>query len=224
MRTRILLADDHRIIREGLRSLLQKQSDMDVVGEAQDGIAAVRLTEKLHPDIVIMDIGMPDLNGIDAARRIITRVKGVKVIALSMHSDKRFVLEMLKAGASGYLLKDCAFEELSNAIRTVSAGQIYLGQRVTGVVVNEYLQNRPVSDSTACKLLSPRETEVLQLLAEGNTTKSIASSLNVSTKTVETHRQQIMEKLNLRSVAELTKYTVKEGLTSLDQRLISPSL
>ena len=202
----------------------KKQSDMDVVGEAQDGIAAVRLTEKLHPDIVIMDIGMPDLNGIDAARRIITRVKGVKVIALSMHSDKRFVLEMLKAGASGYLLKDCAFEELSNAIRTVSAGQIYLGQRVTGVVVNEYLQNRPVSDSTACKLLSPRETEVLQLLAEGNTTKSIASSLNVSTKTVETHRQQIMEKLNLRSVAELTKYTVKEGLTSLDQRLISPSL
>lgn len=216
MATRVLLADDHRIIREGLRSLLQKQSDMEVVEEAQDGITAVRLTEKLHPDIVIMDIGMPDLNGIEAARQIITRVKGVKVIALSMHSDKRFVLEMLKAGASGYLLKDCAFEELINAIRTVSAGQIYLSHRVTGVVVDEYLHNRPTRDGTAYNLLSAREREVLQLLAEGNSTKSIASSLNVSIKTVETHRQQIMEKLNLHSVAELTKYAVKEGLTSLD--------
>jgi DNA-binding NarL/FixJ family response regulator len=216
MPTRVLLADDHRIIREGLRSLLQKQSDMEVVEEAQDGITAVRLTEKLHPDIVIMDIGMPDLNGIEAARQIIARVKGVKVIALSMHSDKRFVLEMLKAGASGYLLKDCAFEELINAIRTVSAGQIYLSHRVTGVVVDEYLHNRPTRDGTAYNLLSAREREVLQLLAEGNSTKSIASSLNVSIKTVETHRQQIMEKLNLHSVAELTKYAVKEGLTSLD--------
>jgi DNA-binding NarL/FixJ family response regulator len=216
MPTRVLLADDHRIIREGLRSLLQKQPDMEVVEEAQDGITAVRLTEKLHPDIVIMDIGMPDLNGIEAARQIVTRLKDVKVIALSMHSDKRFVLEMLKAGASGYLLKDCAFEELINAIRTVSSGQIYLSHRVTGVVVDEYLHNRPASESTVYSLLTAREREVLQLLAEGNTTKSIAASLHVSTKTIETHRQQIMEKLNLRSVAELTKYAVKEGLTSLD--------
>lgn len=216
MPTRVLLADDHRIIREGLRSLLQKQSDMEVVEEAEDGLTAVRLTEKLHPDIVIMDIGMPDLNGIEAARQIISRVKGVKVIALSMHSDKRFVLEMLKAGASGYLLKDCAFEELINAIRTVRNGQIYLSNRVTGVVVDEYLHNRPVSDASAYNLLSAREREVLQLLAEGNSTKNIAASLNVSTKTIETHRQQIMEKLNLHSVAELTKYAVKEGLTSLD--------
>lgn len=218
MPTRVLLADDHRIIREGLRSLLQRQSDMEVVEEAQDGITAVRLTEKLHPDVVIMDIGMPDLNGIEASRQIVTRVKGVKVIALSMHSDKRFVLEMLKAGASGYLLKDCAFEELIDAIRTVCAGQIYLSHRVTGVVVEEYLHNRPVaSDTSAYNLLSAREREVLQLLAEGNTTKSIAASLHVSTKTVETHRQQIMEKLNLHSVAELTKYAIKEGLTSLDR-------
>jgi DNA-binding NarL/FixJ family response regulator len=216
MSTRVLLADDHRIIREGLRSLLQKQPDMEVVDEAEDGITAVRLTEKLHPDIVIMDIGMPDLNGIEAARQIIARVKNVKVIALSMHSDKRFVLEMLKAGASGYLLKDCAFEELIGAIRTVRSGQIYLSNRVTGVVVDEYLHSRPVSDVSAYNLLSAREREVLQLLAEGNTTKSIAASLNVSTKTIETHRQQIMEKLNLHSVAELTKYAVKEGLTSLD--------
>ena len=217
MPTRVLLADDHRIIREGLRALLQKQSDMKVVEEAQDGITAVRLAEKLHPDIVIMDIGMPDLNGIEAARQIISRVKGIKVIALSMHSDKRFVLEMLKAGASGYLLKDCAFEELIDAIRTVRNGQIYLSNRVAGVVVDEYLHNRPASEVSAYNLLSAREREVLQLLAEGNSTKSIAASLNVSTKTIETHRQQIMEKLNLHSVAELTKYAVKEGLTSLDQ-------
>lgn len=216
MPTRVLLADDHRIIREGLRSLLQKQSDMEVVEEAQDGITAVRLAERLHPDIVIMDIGMPDLNGIEAARQIISRVKGIKVIALSMHSDKRFVLEMLKAGASGYLLKDCAFEELIDAIRTVRNGQIYLSSRVAGVVVDEYLHNRPASEVSAYNLLSAREREVLQLLAEGNSTKSIAASLNVSTKTIETHRQQIMEKLNLHSVAELTKYAVKEGLTSLD--------
>jgi DNA-binding NarL/FixJ family response regulator len=190
---------------------------MEVVEEAQDGITAVRLAEKLHPDIVIMDIGMPDLNGIEAARQIISRVKGIKVIALSMHSDKRFVLEMLKAGASGYLLKDCAFEELIDAIRTVRNGQIYLSNRVAGVVVDEYLHNRPASEVSAYNLLSAREREVLQLLAEGNSTKSIAVSLKVSTKTIETHRQQIMEKLNLHSVAELTKYAVKEGLTSLDQ-------
>ena len=175
MPTRVLLADDHRIIREGLRALLQKQSDMEVVEEAQDGITAVRLAEKLHPDIVIMDIGMPDLNGIEATRQIITRVKGVKVIALSMHSDKRFVLEMLKAGASGYLLKDCAFEELIDAIRTVRNGQIYLSNRVAGVVVDEYLHNRPASEVSAYNLLSAREREVLQLLAEGNSTKSIAA-------------------------------------------------
>jgi DNA-binding NarL/FixJ family response regulator len=216
MAIRILLADDHRIIREGLRSLLQKQPDLEVIEEAEDGISAVRMAERLVPDIVIMDIGMPDLNGIEASRQILGRVKGVKVIALSMHSDKRFVLEMLKVGASGYLLKDCAFEELINAIRAVSNGQFYLSQKVTGVVVNEYLQNQSTGGLTVYDVLSPREREVLQLLAEGNTTKSIAESLHVSVKTVETHRQQIMEKLNLRSVAELTKYAVREGLTSPD--------
>lgn len=215
MPIRILLADDHRIIREGLRSLLQKQSDMEVVAEAQDGMMAVRLAEKLLPDIVIMDIGMPDLNGVEAARQIVTRVEGVRIIALSMHSDKMFVVEMLKAGASGYLLKDCAFEELIDAIRAVSAGQIYLSQRVTGVVVNEFLRTKSDSSSSAYNLLTEREREVLQLLAEGNSAKSIASSLNVGKKTVETHRKRIMEKLNLRSVAELTKYALKQGLTSL---------
>jgi DNA-binding NarL/FixJ family response regulator len=217
MSMRILLADDHKIIREGLRSLLQKQSDMEVVEEVQDGISAVHVSEKLRPDIVIMDIGMPDLNGIEATRQILTRTSGIKVIALSMHSDKRFVVEMLKAGASGYLLKDCAFEELIGAIRTVSTGHIYLSQRVTGVVVNEYLNNRSGNDFTAYSLLSAREREVLQLLAEGNTTKQIALLLNVSAKTVDAHRKKIMKKLGLSSIAELTKYAIKEGITSLDQ-------
>jgi DNA-binding NarL/FixJ family response regulator len=217
MHTRILLADDHRIIREGLRALLQKQPDMEVVEEAQDGNAAVRLTEKLRPDIVIMDIGMPDLNGIEATHQIVARVKSAKVIALSMHSDKRFVVEMLKAGASGYLLKDCAFEELVDAIRSVCAGSIYLSHRVTGVVVDEYLHSGSGGGSTAYSLLTAREREVLQLLAEGNTTKTIAYSLSVSTKTVEAHRKQIMKKLDVTSIAELTKYAIREGLTSLDQ-------
>lgn len=216
MSIRILLADDHKIIREGLKSLLQKQSDMEVVEEVQDGVSAVRESEKLCPNIVIMDIGMPDLNGIEATRQIIARVSGVKVVALSMHSDKRFVVEMLKAGASGYLLKDCAFEELVSAIRTVATGHIYLSHRVTGVVVDEYLHNRSGTNSTAFSLLTAREREVLQLLAEGNTTKKIAVFLNVSTKTVDAHRKQIMNKLGLRSIAELTKYAIKEGITSLD--------
>lgn len=216
MSIRILLADDHKIIREGLKSLLQKQPDMEVVEEVQDGIAAVRATEKLRPNIVIMDIGMPDLNGIEATHQIVAKVAGVKVIGLSMHSNKRFVVEMLKAGASGYLLKDCAFEELVSAIRTVSTGHIYLSHRVTGVVVDDYIHNRSGNDSTVYGLLTAREREVLQLLAEGNKTKKIALLLNISTKTVEAHRKQIMKKLDLKSIAELTKFAIKEGITSLD--------
>jgi two-component system, NarL family, response regulator NreC len=217
MSIRILLADDHKIIREGLQCLLQKQPDMEVVGEAQDGISAVRESENLHPDIVIMDIGMPHLNGIEATRQIVTRVRHSKIIALSMHSDKRFVLGMLKAGASGYLLKDCAFEELVTAIRTVLAGQTYLSGALAGIVVNEYLHKRTASNLSAYNPLTVREKEILRLLSEGNSPKSIACSLNVSKRTVELYRRRLMEKLQIPSVAELTKYAVKNGVTSLDQ-------
>jgi DNA-binding NarL/FixJ family response regulator len=216
MAVRILLADDHKIIREGLRSLIEKQPDMEVVAETQDGLTAVRLTQKLSPDVVIMDIGMPEMNGIEATREIVSSAKSIRIIALSMHSDKRFVLEMLKAGASGYLLKDSAFEELVSAIHTVMSGQRYLSPKVTDVVVEEYLHNLTKSESTVFTVLTAREREVLQLLAEGKATKQIAATLNVSVKTIETHRQQIMEKLNLRSIAELTKYAIREGLTSLE--------
>lgn len=216
MTTKIILADDHKIIREGLRSLLDQQADMEVIAETQDGLSTVRLTQKLLPDVVIMDIGMPEMNGIEATRAIVSSAKSVKIIALSMHSDKRFVLEMLKAGASGYLLKDSAFEELVTAIHTVMASQRYLSPKVTDVVVEEYLGNLTRNESTVFTILTVREREVLQLLAEGKTTKLIAATLHVSVKTIETHRQQIMEKLNLRSIAELTKYAIREGLTSLE--------
>jgi two-component system, NarL family, response regulator NreC len=215
MSIKIILADDHKIIREGLHALLEKNSSMEVVAEAQDGLTTVRLAKKLLPDIVIMDIGMPDMNGIDATRQIISETKGIRVIALSMHSDRRFVLQMLKAGASGYLLKDSAFEELELAIQTVISGQPYLSPKITDVVIKEYIHNIPANETTAFSALTAREREVLQLLAEGKTTKQIAVYLNISIKTIETHRQQVMEKLNMHSIAELTKYAIREGLTSL---------
>jgi DNA-binding NarL/FixJ family response regulator len=215
MSIKIILADDHKIIREGLKALLEKNPGMEVVEEAQDGLTTVRLAKKLLPDIVIMDIGMPDMNGIDATRQIISETKGIRVIALSMHSDRRFVLQMLKAGASGYLLKDSAFEELELAIQTVISGQPYLSPKITDVVIKEYIHNIPANETTAFSALTAREREVLQLLAEGKTTKQIAVYLNISIKTIETHRQQVMEKLNMHSIAELTKYAIREGLTSL---------
>ncbi len=216
MTTRIILADDHKIMREGLRALLEKQQDFEVTAEAENGLDAVQLAKKLRPHIVIMDIGMPGLNGIEATRQITADVPSTKVIALSMHSDKRFVIEMLKAGVSAYLLKDSASEELASAIRTVLADKPYLSPQRTGVVLKDYLSTLAKTEPSAFTLLTPREREVLQLIAEGRTTKQIATALFVSVKTVDTHRQQLMEKLNLRSVAELTKYAIREGLTSLD--------
>ncbi|HBL23219.1 MAG: response regulator transcription factor [Syntrophorhabdaceae bacterium] len=215
MKIRIVVADDHKIMREGLKALIDKQPDMEVAAEAQDGLTATKLARKLLPHIIIMDIGMPEMNGIDATRQIVSENKDVKIVALSMHSDRRFVLEMLKAGASGYLLKDSAFEELVNAVHTVMDGQPYLSPRITDIIVKEYLYNLPRNEPNVFTILTVREREVLQHLAEGKSTKQIASTLNLSVKTVETHRQQIMDKLEIRTVAELTKYAIREGLTSL---------
>jgi DNA-binding NarL/FixJ family response regulator len=213
---RILLADDHKIMREGLRTLIEKQPDMKVVAEAENGRTAVQLAQKLFPEVVVMDIGMPDLNGIEATRQILANNPKVKVIALSMHSAKRFVVEMLKAGSSGYLLKDCAFEELTLAIRTVIANKVYVSPGITDMMIKDYVYNLSKTEFSVTSILTPREREVLQLLAEGKTTKQIALSLNVSVKTIETYRQQLMHKLNLHSVAELTKYAIREGITSLE--------
>jgi DNA-binding NarL/FixJ family response regulator len=217
MAIRVLIADDHKIVRDGLRTLLEGEREIKVVGEAADGWSAVKMASRLTPDIVIMDIGMPDLNGIEATREIIGRVSKVKVIALSMHSDKRFVVGMLKAGAVGYLLKDCAFDELNLAIQTILAGQVYLSPQITGIVVDDYLHVTSDQDTSVLSKLSSRERQVLQLLAEGKSTKEIAFDLSLSIKTIETHRQHIMNKLDLYSVAELTKVAVREGLTSLEE-------
>ncbi len=213
---KILLADDHKIIRDGLRSLINNQSGMEVAAEAENGRDAVKLARKLKPDIIIMDISMPDLNGIEATRQIISETPAVKVIALSMHIDKRFVVEMFNAGVSGYLLKDCAFEELSGAIRAVASNQTYLSPKVAGEVIKDYVHQYTTKNIPAGSTLSPREREVLQLIAEGRNTKEIAARLNVSVKTIETHRRKIMDRLNVRSIAELTKFAIREGLTSLD--------
>ena len=216
MSTRVLLADDHRIMRQGLRTLLEKQPHIEVVGEAEDGPTVVRLAQELSPDVIVMDIGMPGLNGIEATHRIIAEVPGVKVIALSMHSDRRFVAEMFKAGASGYLPKDCAFEELTRAIKAVVAGQNYLSPEIASVVVKDYVRHLTETDLSALPSLTSREREVLQLLAEGKSTRQIASCLHVSESTVATHRQNIMEKLDIDNIAGLTKYAVRAGLTSLE--------
>jgi DNA-binding NarL/FixJ family response regulator len=216
MSIKVLLADDHRVFREGLRALLEKSADILVVGEAENGRAAVRLTRDLGPDVIVMDVSMPDLNGIEATRQISSRLPNTKVVALSMHADRRYVTEMLKAGARGYLLKDCTCEELVLAIRTTAAGKTYLSPAVADEVVKAFLSQAPELDGgTDGMALTNRQREVLQLLAEGHTTRQIALRLHVSIKTVETHRHQIMDKLNIHSVAELTKYAVREGLTSL---------
>lgn len=213
MKTRALLVDDHRLFREGLRLLLEKSGDIEIVGEAETGRLAVEQAAAISPDVVIMDIGMPDLNGVDATRQIIAQSPGIKVIALTTHADPHYVLEILEAGATGYLLKINAADDLLRAIRAVRNGQVFLCPNVAGAVVEGFkgkLYDKPRVE------LGPREREVLQLLAEGRSSKEIAKQLHLSTRTVEGHRLRIMDKLKLRSIAELTKYAVREGLTSLE--------
>lgn len=215
MSIKILIVDDHKIVREGLRTLLDKQTGMKVVGEAANGSTAVKQALELSPDIVIMDITMPDLNGIEATRRIIAKNPKIKVIALSMHSDRRFMVETLKNGASGYLLKDSAFDELAFAIKTVMKNQTYLSSQIADLVLKDYINQLNKKEPSAYSLLTPREREVLQMLAEGHTTKQISARMHVSVKTVETHRKQIMDKLNIHNIAGLTKYAIREGITKL---------
>ena len=217
MNIRVLLADDHKLLRQGLKTLLEKERDVVVVGEAANGRIARDLVGRLHPDVVLMDIAMPDLNGIEAARQICRQNPHTKLIALSMHADKRFVAGMLKAGASGYLLKDSGLTELTSAIRAVFAGGTYLSPAVAGGIVNSFVRN-PASPNSANELgsLSSREREVLQMVAEGLNTKEIAARLGVSVKTIETHRKRVSQKLGLHTTAALTKYAIREGMTSLE--------
>ena len=216
MGLKILLVDDHRVVREGLRSLIEKQHGMEVVAEAENGRTALQMTHKFKPDLIVMDLSMPDLNGIEATRQIVQEFPDTKVLALSMHADRQFVAGAIKAGVSGYLVKDSAFTELDRALRALAANETYLCSKITRVVVKDYAEKLSLEEAETPAALTARQREVLQLLAEGRTTKQIADRLNVSVKTVETHRRNIMEKLNIFSVAQLTKFAIREGLTSLD--------
>jgi len=215
MKLRIILVDDHAIFREGLRALLEGEQGMEVVAEADNGREAVRLAQELSPDVVVMDLTMPGINGVEATRRIISAAPKIKVIALSMHADRRRVADMLAAGASGYLLKSSVFDELIEAILAVIKHGNYLSPPVAGPIVQDYLKKSSLEKTTTSSL-TPREREVLQLLAEGNSTKEAAYLLDLNVKTIDTHRQRIMKKLDIHNLADLTKYAIREGLTSLD--------
>ena len=211
MSIKILIADGHQIVREGLRSLFQQQPDMAVIGEAEDAPTTIRLAAELSPDVIVMDLYFPSLHGIDATRRILEHNKNIKVIALSVRCDKQIVGEMMRAGGMGYLPKDSAFRELVTAIRTVLRGRVYLSPDVANLVIEGFVRQTPSEQGAAIMPLSPRERQVLQLVAEGMTTKEIAASLGIGVKTIDTHRQDIMARLNLHSVAALTKYAIREG-------------
>lgn len=216
MSIRIALADDHKVLRHGLSKAFSNEKDMEVIGEAENGYEIIELAKKTMPDVIIMDIAMPGMNGIEATRQIIKELPDVKIIALSMHSGKKMIHEMFKAGVKGYLLKDCEYDELINAIKIVVTDKTYLSPAITEVVVENMLNPSEAEGKDAFAVLSDRERQVLQLLAEGKTTKQIARTLHVSPKTVEGHRTKIMNKLDIDSVANLTKYAIREGLTSAE--------
>jgi two-component system response regulator NreC len=212
---RVVLADDHRMMRDGLRAVLER-SGIQVVGEAANGHEAVEQVERSRPDVLVIDVIMPTLNGIDATRKIRARFSGVKIIGLSMNADRRYVLAMLEAGAAGYLLKNAASDELLLALEAVMRGDKYLSPAIASSVVDEAV-HKPSPLREPARALSVREREVLQLIAEGKSSKEIAVALAIAVPTVETHRRQIMDKLGLRTIAELTKFAIREGLTSAER-------
>jgi DNA-binding NarL/FixJ family response regulator len=214
MSIKIILADDHALIRSGLRTLLVNELGMEVVGEAGNGEETIRLTRQLAPDIVIMDITMPGLDGIEATRQIVTEMPSVRVIALSMHANKLFVEDIFKAGASGYLLKACASLELEAAIQTVLKGEVYICPKIAGVVVGAR-ENPDSTIPSSLNLLTAKECEVLRLVVSGKSTKEIAQLLDKSPQTVDASRRQIMQKLGIDNLADLVKYAIREGLTTL---------
>lgn len=214
MTVRVLIVDDHEIMREGMCALLRKCDDIEVAGQAADGRVAVELVNELHPDVVIMDIGMPNLNGIDAARQMVESHPELKILALSTHSEGNIVAKMIKAGAAGYMLKESAFSELQDGIATMLEGRTFLCSRISKIVFSDYITMITNPKWAENDGLSSREREVLQLVAEGHTTKEIAKTLKLSPKTVDSHREHIMEKLSIRNIAGLTKYALREGLTT----------
>ena len=216
MSIKILVADNHGIVRQGIRALIEKHSDMEVVGEAENGLMTVEMTRKLRPDVVLMDVTMPELNGIEATRQIKSELPDVKVLALSVHARREFVHDMIKAGVSGYMLKECVFNDLVQAINVVVAGQSYLSPRIANIVLADIAKdNCFAAGDSARSILTPRERQVLQLLAEGKSVKQIALQLHLSVKTIEANRRQIMEKTENGNLVDLTKYAIRQGLTTI---------
>lgn len=213
---RIVIADDEGIMRQGLRALIEGQTDMKVIGEAQDGWQVVERAKELTPDVVIMDVSMPNLNGVEATRQILEENPSIKVIALSMYPHKGYVTEILKAGALAYVLKSYLFDELLKALDAATKGQHYLSPKITDVLIDEVLHKLPGDGGDSLSNLTPRERQVLQLIAEGLSTKQIALHLSISPKTADANRRTIMNKLDIHSIAELTKYAIREGVTSPD--------
>jgi len=212
---RVIIADDHVLFREGLRALLLQEPDLEVVAEAGDGSAAVRLAEELLPDLIMMDITMPGMDGIEATRQIVNNNDNVRILMLSMESDRSFVVAALQAGAIGYLLKESAFAEVTSAIRAVAAGEPYLCPKIANLVIKEFMQGNPDDERQTDRNLTEREGNVLQMIADGKNTKEIACACNVSLKTIDSQRNSIMKKLDLYSIASLTKYAIRKGISSL---------
>ncbi len=213
---KILIADDHGIVRQGLKALIKKRADIEVVGEAEDGKIAIEMTSKLGPDVVIMDVTMPNLNGVDATRTITRKHPNTKVIALSMHADKTIVREMFKAGAYGYILKSYLFDELDKSLEAIKKGERYISPHVAVLIREDYAAPKTRGASANKRSLTDRERQIIQLVAEGKSIKDISKQLNLSPKTVDAHRRNLMTKLGVKSVADLVKYAIREGLTSLD--------
>jgi len=218
MSIKILVADNHGILRQGIQALIEKRSDsdMEVIGQAENGLMAVEITRKLRPDVVLMDVTMPELNGIEATRQIKSELPEVKVLALSVHAKREFVLDMVKAGASGYMLKECVLDDLIQAINAVAASQSYLSPQIAGIVLDVVTKDSIFAAAGhSCETLTPKERQLLQLLAEGKSAKQIALQLGQSIKTIEGNRRQIMRKIEIDNIADLTKYAIRQGLTTI---------
>lgn len=215
MAIKIILADDHVMIRAGIKSLIERDTDYEVIAETTNGRETVQMVQKLEPDVVVMDISMPELNGIEATRQIKAIDEDILVVALSVHKEVTFVRQMLKAGADAYLVKHSEFEELVEAIRTVLRGKSYLSPTISDQVIHDYLRHLPEKDSLVFTKLSSREQEVLQMLVEGKSKKEIADALHLSVKTIDSHRQNIMHKLSITNFSDLVRYAIREGISEL---------
>jgi two-component system response regulator NreC len=214
---KVVVADDHTILRQGIKALLDNQEEIEVVGEAKDGREAIKAIEALSPDVILMDIAMPGLNGLEATRRIKKKFPMTKVVVLTMHTNEEYIFQILNAGADGYLVKETAFQDLISAINSVHRGEAFMSPSISKKVMTDYIQRAQGEEKVGFDTLTTREREILQLVAEGNSNKKIAAALFISPKTVETHRAHIMDKLNIHDRAGLIKYAIRKGMINLDK-------